>query len=135
MQQGTNRRFQEKKARQPELIGREDMIKAPPTEPEAFLLWGAQRLSIAEVLSPSSTGKDFTEKLEEYAMIEALQTYLISSQEGPRAWVLARRSDASWPRIPVELVRREDVIALGGLAVEPATAAVFRGIPDASTVE
>jgi hypothetical protein len=32
-------------------------------------------------------------------------------------------------------VGREDAIALGGLGIEPAMAAIFRGIPDAPTVE
>jgi hypothetical protein len=121
MQQGINRRFQKGKARQPELIGREDMINGAPTEPETFLPWGPQHLSIAEVLSPSTTGKDFT--------------YLICPQDEPRAWGWARRSDVSWSRLPVKLVGQEDVVALGGLAVELALAAVFRGIPESMTVE
>ena len=90
---------------------------------------------IAEVLSPSTAGKDFTEKLEEYTAIDALQTYLICSQDEPRAWVWARQGDGLWPRLPAELVGREDTIALGGLDIELAMAAIFRGIPDAPTVE
>ena len=217
MRHHTNRGLREGAGRRPELIGREDLIKSAPTEPEAFLLWGAQRdrekgkfelsrgrvtcdmiwtsrghtrvcvnivtelgrlldrdafdigsadfavqtpvgvrspdvvvdranprgrelstttpIFIAEVLSPSTAGKDFTEKLEEYTAIETLQTYLICSQDEPRAWVWARQGDGSWPRLPAELVGREDVIALGGLDIELAMAAVFRGIPDAPTVE
>jgi Uma2 family endonuclease len=217
MQQNIYRGLQEGTARQPELIRREDLIKSAPTEPEAFLLWGAQRereegkfelsrgrvtcdmictsrgharvcanivtelgrlldrdafdigsadfavetlvgvrspdvvvdpanprgrelstttpIFIAEVLSPSTAGKDFTEKLEEYAAIETLQTYLICSQDEPRAWVWARQRDGAWPSLPVELVGREPAIALGGLGVELTMAAIFRGIPDAPTVE
>jgi Uma2 family endonuclease len=90
---------------------------------------------IAEVLSPSTAGKDFTEKLEEYTAIETLQTYLICSQDEPRAWIWARQADGSWPKRPAEMVGRESAIALGGLGIELTMAAIFRGIPDAPTVE
>jgi Uma2 family endonuclease len=214
MRQDTDKGFRE--GRQPDLIRREDLAKSAPTEPEAFLLWGAQRrreegkfelsrgrvtcdminasrpharvarnivlelgrlldldkfdvsaadfavrtpfgirspdvvvdhasphkelststpIFIAEVLSPSTAGKDFTEKRDEYTAIETLQTYLICSQDEPRAWVWARQGDGAWPRLPVELVGREDAITLGGLGVELAMAAIFRGIPDAASAE
>ena len=84
----------------------------------------------AEVLSPSTAGKDFTEKVEEYTAIDTLRTYLICSQDEPRAWVWARQADGSWPRRPTELVGRDGVIALGGLDIELTMAAIFRGIPD-----
>ncbi len=90
---------------------------------------------IAEVLSPSTTGTDFTEKLHEYAAIAFLQTYLVCSQDEPRAWVWARQSDGSWPKLPTELAGREDAIPLRGLDVELSMAAIFRGIPDAPTLD
>jgi len=89
---------------------------------------------IAEVLSPSTANRDFTEKLEEYCATEPLQTYLICSQDEPRAWVWQRDVSGSWPEHPVELLGREEAIALGGLGVELSMAAVFRGIPDAPSV-
>jgi Uma2 family endonuclease len=89
---------------------------------------------IAEVLSPSTTGTDFTEKLHEYTAIAFLQTYLICSQDEPRAWVWARQSDGAWPRLPTELAGREGAISLGGLGIELSMAAIFRGIPDAPTL-
>jgi Uma2 family endonuclease len=94
----------------------------------------AAPILIAEVLSPSTAGTDFTEKLEEYTAIDALRTYLICSQDEPRAWVWMREADGSWPRLPVEFVGRRDAIALGGLGVELSMATIFRGIPDAPTV-
>jgi Uma2 family endonuclease len=90
---------------------------------------------IAEVLSPSTADTDFTEKVEEYTAIASLQTYLICSQDEPRAWVWARQSDGTWPSEPTELTGREGTIPLGGLGVELAMAAVFRGIPDTPTGE
>jgi Uma2 family endonuclease len=86
---------------------------------------------IVEVLSPSTAGLDFTVKLEEYKAIPSVQTYLISSQDEPRAWVWSRQSDGAWPRLPTELAGREGAIPLGGLGVEITMAAIFRGIPDA----
>jgi Uma2 family endonuclease len=85
---------------------------------------------VAEVLSPSTSGRDFTEKLQEYTAIATVQTYLICSQDEARAWVWARQSDGLWPKLPVELVGRDGSIPLGGLGIEIAMAAVFRGIPD-----
>jgi Uma2 family endonuclease len=90
---------------------------------------------IAEVLSPASVGKDFTEKVEEYTAIRSMLAYLVCSQDEPRAWVWARHVDGSWPRHPLELAGREGAITLGGLGVELPMAAVFRGIPDAPTNE
>jgi Uma2 family endonuclease len=217
MRQFTHKGLREGTAPPPELTGRHDLIKSAPTEPDAFLLWGAQRkreegkfelshgrvtcdmiwtsrhharvcrnivielgrlldpdvfdigaadfavqtpmgvrspdvvvdranprgrelstatpIFIAEVLSPSTAGKDFTEKLEEYTAIESLQTYLICLQDEPRAWVWTRQGDGSWPRRPVELEGRGEALALRGLGVELTMAAIFRGIPDAPTVE
>jgi Uma2 family endonuclease len=89
---------------------------------------------IAEVLSPSTAGVDFTEKLEEYTAVDSLQTHLVCSQDEPRAWVWARQADGSWLRRPAELVGREGAVALGGLGVELSMAAIFRGIPDAPTL-
>jgi Uma2 family endonuclease len=89
---------------------------------------------IAEVLSPSTAGLDFTTKLQEYTAIASVQTYLICSQDEPRAWVWTRQSDGSWPKLPTELAGREGVIAIGGLNVEVSMAAIFRGIPDAPTI-
>jgi Uma2 family endonuclease len=86
---------------------------------------------IVEVLSPSTAGLDFTVKLQEYTAIASVQTYLICSQDEPRAWVWARHSDGSWPKLPRELAGRDGSIALGGLGIELSMAAIFRDIPDA----
>lgn len=90
---------------------------------------------IVEVLSPSTEGLDFTAKLREYKAIDSVQAYLICSQDEPRAWIWQRQPDGAWPELPVELAGREGKIALGELGIELAMAAIFRGIPDAPTVE
>jgi Uma2 family endonuclease len=89
---------------------------------------------IVEVLSPSTAGLDFTVKLQEYTAIESVQTYLICSQDEPRAWVWSRGSDGSWPPVPMELAGREGAVAVGVMGVELSMAAIFRGIPDAPTL-
>jgi Uma2 family endonuclease len=89
---------------------------------------------VVEVLSPSTAGRDFTEKLQEYTAIPSIQTYLICSQDEPRAWVWARHADGSWPKLPLELVGRDGAFPLGGLGIELTMAAIFRGIPDPPTV-
>jgi Uma2 family endonuclease len=89
---------------------------------------------IVEVLSPSTAGRDFTEKLQEYSAIASVQTYLICSQDEPRAWIWARQGDGSWPSLPVELAGRDGSIPLGGLEIELTMTAIFRSIPDAPTV-
>ena len=86
---------------------------------------------VAEVLSPSTTGIDFTEKLVEYSEIASVQTYLICTRDEPRAWVWTRREDGTWPKKPQMLEGREAAIALGGLEKEISMAAIFDGIPDA----
>lgn len=91
----------------------------------------AAPIFIAEVLSPSTAGLDFTTKLHEYAAIASVQTYLICSQDEPRAWFWSRQGDGSWPTLPAELAGRGGTIPLGGLDIELAMAAIFRGIPDA----
>jgi Uma2 family endonuclease len=86
---------------------------------------------IAEVLSPSTAGIDFTTKLREYTAIATLQTYIICSQDEPRVWVWARNADASWPADPAMVDGRDAVIHLAGLGIDLAMAEIFRGIPDA----
>jgi Uma2 family endonuclease len=85
---------------------------------------------IAEVLSPSTMGIDFTEKEQEYSAIPSVQTYLICSQDEPRAWCWVRHGDATWPSRPTEFVGRSDAIPIGGLNIELSMAGIFRGIPD-----
>jgi Uma2 family endonuclease len=86
-----------------------------------------------EVLSPSTAGLDFTIKLQEYAAITSVQSYLICSQDEPRAWVWSRHGDGAWPKLPIELASRDGAIPLGGVGIDLAMAAIFRGIPDAPT--
>ena len=89
---------------------------------------------IAEVLSPSTAGLDFTVKLREYGAIASVQAYLICSQDEPRAWLWQRGTDGAWPNLPIELAGREGTIALRGLGIEMSMANIFLDIPDPPTV-
>jgi Uma2 family endonuclease len=51
---------------------------------------------LADVLSPSSVGRDFVDKLTDYQALASLQHYLILSHETPQAWLWDRRPDGSW---------------------------------------
>jgi len=90
---------------------------------------------VVEVLSPSTAGRDFTVKLQEYTAVASLQTYLICSQDEPRAWVWTRKGDGSWPKLPTELAGRDGTISLRGLDMELSMAAIFWDIPDAPTAD
>lgn len=89
---------------------------------------------LAEVLSPSSLEIDFNAKLREYSAITGLNTYLIVSQDEPRAWVWKRRADGSWPVDADMLAGRDGSISVAGLDIELSMSAIFRGIPDAPTL-
>jgi Uma2 family endonuclease len=88
---------------------------------------------IAEVLSPSTAGLDFTVKLREYKAIASVQIYLICSQDEPRAWVWQRGPDDAWPELPVEMAGRDGTIPLRELGIELSMANIFLGIPDPPT--
>jgi Uma2 family endonuclease len=88
---------------------------------------------IAEVLSPSTAVLDITTKQREYTAIPSLQTYLVCSQDEPRAWMWARKPDGSWPVDAEPVEGREASIPLGRLDIKLSMAAIFRGIPDAPT--
>jgi len=85
---------------------------------------------VAEVLSPSTEDVDFVEKLQEYRAIPSVQTYLICSQDEPRAWIWQRRTDGTWPERPVELEGREGAIVLAEFGIELSMASIFQDIPD-----
>ncbi len=88
---------------------------------------------IVEVLSPSSVAVDMTTKQREYTAIPSLQTYLVCSQDEPRAWVWRRQPSGTWPVDAEEIVGRDASIPLGGLEAELSMGAIFRDIPDAPT--
>lgn len=51
---------------------------------------------LVEVLSPGTALRDYNEKLEEYTQIEALQAYILISQDTPKVEVYRRHESARW---------------------------------------
>jgi hypothetical protein len=145
MSRSIHRGLREGTARQPQLTGRRDvLIRTAPTEPEALLLWGAQRereegkfeLARGQVACDmTSTSGHHTRTNTSIELGRLLDIDVFDIGAEPRAWVWQLQSGGAWPDLPVELARRDGAIALGGLGVELAMAAIFRGIPDAPTVE
>lgn len=85
---------------------------------------------LAEVLSPSSAGLDFTTKLREYTGIASLRDYLVCSQDSVRVWLWSRRADGSWPEDPETIEGREAKVPVAGLGAQLDMGAIYRGIPD-----
>ena len=106
-----------------------DVLIAPAVD-DPKTLSTDRPIFLAEVLSPSSEDIDFGPKLEEYTAMPSLRTYVIFSQDEPRAWVFAMQPDGTWPAEPLDVAGREGVIPLGGLDISLAMAAVYRGIAD-----
>jgi Uma2 family endonuclease len=110
-------------------------IRGPDILVEAVHLDGDARASdlpllLAEVLSPSTAGIDFSDKRDEYLGIASLRTYLICAQDEARVWLWARGSDGNWPTQAQMIEGRDAIIALGGLGAEIEMSAIYRGIPD-----
>jgi Uma2 family endonuclease len=109
-------------------------IRAPDVIVEPMTAELHQRISgnpvfLAEVLSPSSVGIDFAEKIPEYTAIPSLHAYLICSQDSPMVWLLARDAGA-WPDKPKPIEGRNEMVPLLGLGIELSMAALYLGIPD-----
>jgi Uma2 family endonuclease len=90
-------------------------------------LAASEPLLLAEILSPSSTGRDFVEKLADYQGVPSLLYYLVLSQEEPRAWLWSRSESGDWCT-PAEIAGQEGKIALDRLGVTVEFAELYGGI-------
>ena len=82
-----------------------------------------------EVLSPSSGGRDFVEKLAEYQTFASLEAYIVASQDEPICWLWQRDAQGTFPATPTEVAGREAAIALDRRAIALPMAEIYRGIP------
>lgn len=89
-------------------------------------LTAVQPLLVAEILSPSSYGRDFVEKLADYQSIASLLYYVILSHEEPRVWLASRDADR-WVK-PVEEAGLEVLLDLEQLGIHLDLAEVYDGI-------
>jgi Uma2 family endonuclease len=83
---------------------------------------------LIEVLSPSSTGTDMTEKLAEYTSLPSLEAYIVASQDEPICWVWQRGEDRAFPKKPKEIAGRDNAIEIAALGISLSLAEIFRGI-------
>lgn len=83
---------------------------------------------LAEILSPSSYGRDFVEKLDEYRGILSLRHYLILSQDGPRAWLWSRNAaEKDWSGRE-EIADEDEKIAFAAFGFEIALSELYFGL-------
>ena len=83
---------------------------------------------LVEVLSPSSVGTGFTEKLGEYLSLASLEAYLIASQDEPICWVWQRQENGAFPGKPEEIAGREATLELKARAIALPLAEIYHGI-------
>ncbi len=89
-------------------------------------LAATEPLLLAEVLSPSSYGRDFVEKLADYRTMDPVLYYLILAHEEPRVWLCSRVSN-EWGK-PVEIAGLEAFMSLEKLSVTIALADIYEGV-------
>jgi Uma2 family endonuclease len=83
-------------------------------------------LFLAEILSSSSYGQDFGEKVTDYTGLPTLLHYLILSQDEPRVWLWSR-SNGVWSG-PELVAGGEERLVLAGLDISIDLAALYAGI-------
>lgn len=98
--------------------------KTPDAKPTD--LAAVEPIFVAEILSPSSYGRDFVDKLADYKGIDSLVYYLILSHEEPRVW-LAARGGGGWSD-PIELAGNEAAVDLGRLNAQLLLAELYDGV-------
>jgi len=89
---------------------------------------------IAEVLSPSSVTYDLGDKAAEYLRLEGVKTYLVLSQDEPKAWVWVRGA-TGFPPGPEVLTGAEAVIRIPLLSSELPLAEIFREFPEPGAID
>jgi Uma2 family endonuclease len=81
---------------------------------------------LAEILSPSSYGRDFVDKLADYQGIPSSLYYLVLSQDEPRVWLSERRSEG-WVK-PIE-IGSDGVVELAALDLRIPLTEIYASIP------
>lgn len=100
--------------------------RGTPDSSDADLL-ASEPVLLVEVLSPSSIGRDFVEKLADYSAIPSLQHYLIISHEEPRVWLWSRDDEDVWSGVQ-EICGREETVLLDRLGAVISLAEIYAGI-------
>jgi Uma2 family endonuclease len=82
---------------------------------------------LVEVLSPSTAATDLGDKAAEYLQIPSLLAYIVLSQDGPKAWVWARRT-AEFAPGPAVIAEIEAIVRIDALQLELPLAEIYAGI-------
>ena len=82
---------------------------------------------LVEILSSSSYGRDFVEKLADYTGLQTLLHYLIVSQEEPRVWLWSRDERGEWSG-PLEVAGPDQDLVLSSLGVTVPLGELYAGI-------
>jgi len=90
-------------------------------------LAATEPVMLVEILSSSSYGRDFVEKLADYSKVASLRHYLILSQDDPRAWLWSRGDSSEWTG-PKEIVGADEKVELQALAIALDMSELFAGI-------
>lgn len=90
-------------------------------------LAATEPLLLAEILSPSSYGRDFIDKVADYERMDSLLYYLILSQDEARVWLWSRSPDG-WVAKPMEVVGEDETVTLPALDLTMPLASVYAGI-------
>jgi Uma2 family endonuclease len=101
-------------------------VDAKTAGAKATDLAAVEPLLVAEILSPSSYGRDFVEKLSDYRSVTSLFYYLIVSHEEPRLW-LASRDAEDWAK-PVEIAGMDEIVRLDRLNMTLSVAEIYDGV-------
>lgn len=87
---------------------------------------------LVEVLSPSTTGDDFSVKLAEYTRLASLEAYIVASQDEAICWVWQRSGEArAFTQEPVEVKGQDAAIVIAALGLSIPLALIYRGIATA----
>lgn len=84
-------------------------------------------LLLAEILSPSSYGRDFGEKVTDYTGLPTLKHYLILSQDEPRVWLWSRGAGGIW-RGPEQFAGMDGNVLLSAFDIELKLAELYEGM-------
>jgi Uma2 family endonuclease len=87
----------------------------------------AEPVFLAEVLSPSTTATDLGDKAAEYLQIPSLVSYLVLSQDEPKAWLWTRRNGQFAPGADI-VAGIDAVFRIPALGLEMLLAEIYAGI-------
>jgi len=82
---------------------------------------------LAEVLSPSAADVDLGDKAAEYLQLSTLATYLVFSQDEPKAWMWTRR-EQGFPPAPIVVKGEDKIIQVPALRLMLPMGATYAGV-------